>query len=1189
MARGAFSAVLLGPVAGFVFVLSCALAPAADDPAKEAAIEGLVRRASSLYLPPVQRLPWQEFQDRTSLPYQQEQEEYLRKVKEVPDTPDRDAIISRISYEFADACSTKYLLLGKQAIAARNFTYARNYLGHLYIPDGYWSAEKKQLVKEEKFLQRKCEGLKLYYGAYIDAHEYVMDRVDGVAKRLAQRRWSCPGWSGKKTMVGVWIDYADPRSLLSEYERKRLAEWRTYHDQFASTAGWKRERDLPHDPTWYLHLNLSWVVSRDPHKHYPEKGYFGVSISGLYHGGSASEYIKTHLRSITPEHYPHIEVTSGRNWALFMDTKLVQAKLLLIRTPKGYLYIGIHNHLPSGLDDDGERQVSREMLNLAADELVKALAGDIPGEEQDETPLDVPPQLAVRAIDPATGNPVEFLELKPKGSKFDHCRIEVAFRDGDDQPIAGAKILFPKPPIGGLSAQEVTTGADGKAAVEYTAPSEEELKKQGKLVFEQYLAVTEAKTGLKGDIVITTRSDEKSVVAELAYPIVPAHRSYGDVIRLRFNVAARPDGQPHRAVAYVKNESGSLTCDFQIERPKVEWDVEPETTYTLVYRWLGPAELEKPEPEIVTIELPQLKLRESVELSVGVDLGIKEVRRRGGPMTLPLMHEALDVVVEDAFHKDAALDKLFSAYDLQPSVTIDLLSFQAAQVSPAENGLISSILSHFDVPGGVESCYPWSLPVGTAKRSATHADEWIMIDKHWKNKQQKGYPPDYVFPGVQLMNRGNYTFDVALGFGLHDAGNKNNSKEVDFVVTEYQTYELQSFRTVQLPCIETLIRGAVSLAGGIEKLPGLVKLSAQVDTTLGITDVGIALKEGRKKDAVLGCVGLYAGAAGAMPGVSDAGKSLAEITSVTLYAHEAIQRSWEATVAPAERTVSETGQQVRTTSGDGLAEGLEFTQLLLQGFGNQSLVCLERPTLTTFEAFLADGTPITPIPPKLFGGDIGRGQRMRTSDRFVVIGLQRDEAVLLRLSGSSGTGRLITVTPKAIEALQYPSGDWKAEIRVDGSGKAVFANRKLVDWQRDTSVLPGGEVPGPAQPDTTPPSADVAPPGTPSDKPRPGPSPGPRPSADGFAGAWRTNFGTLRLTIDGHKVTGTFGDSGRVTGELSADGKQLSGRWSEGPTHRPPDAGRFILTLSADGKAFDGRFSYGDKDPQMPWKGTQLR
>ena len=73
---------------------------------------------------------------------------------------------------------------------------------------------------------------------------------------------------------------------------------------------------------------------------------------------------------------------------------------------------------------------------------------------------------------------------------------------------------------------------------------------------------------------------------------------------------------------------------------------------------------------------------------------------------------------------------------------------------------------------------------------------------------------------------------------------------MDFVVTEYQTYEHELFHTVQLPCIETLIRSAVSLAGGIEKLPLLTQVSAQVDTTLGITDVGIALKEGRKKDGV---------------------------------------------------------------------------------------------------------------------------------------------------------------------------------------------------------------------------------------------------------------------------------------------------------------------------------------------------
>ncbi|MDD5044221.1 MAG: hypothetical protein PHH69_02140 [Candidatus Omnitrophica bacterium] len=76
-------------------------------------------------------------------------------------------------------------------------------------------------------------------------------------------------------------------------------------------------------------------------------------------------------------------------------------------------------------------------------------------------------------------------------------------------------------------------------------------------------------------------------------------------------------------------------------------------------------------------------------------------------------------------------------------------------------------------------------------------------------------------------------------------------------------------------------------------------------------------------------------------------------------------------------------------------------------------------------------------------------------------------------------------------------------------------------------------------------------------------------------GKWQTNWGKMKLTQAGGKVTGEYShDSGKIEGTISRN--SFSGRWSESPTYQEPkDAGLVELTFAPDCNSFTGRWRYG--------------
>jgi Alpha/beta hydrolase of unknown function (DUF915) len=93
-------------------------------------------------------------------------------------------------------------------------------------------------------------------------------------------------------------------------------------------------------------------------------------------------------------------------------------------------------------------------------------------------------------------------------------------------------------------------------------------------------------------------------------------------------------------------------------------------------------------------------------------------------------------------------------------------------------------------------------------------------------------------------------------------------------------------------------------------------------------------------------------------------------------------------------------------------------------------------------------------------------------------------------------------------------------------------------------------------------------------------------SCANFAGTWNTDFGTMRLSVSGSSVTGTYDYAGgKIAGTVS--GSTLSGNWSQQPSYNPPsDAGDFQFTLNPDTTSFAGQWRNGSSGIWSAWNGT---
>jgi len=76
---------------------------------------------------------------------------------------------------------------------------------------------------------------------------------------------------------------------------------------------------------------------------------------------------------------------------------------------------------------------------------------------------------------------------------------------------------------------------------------------------------------------------------------------------------------------------------------------------------------------------------------------------------------------------------------------------------------------------------------------------------------------------------------------------------------------------------------------------------------------------------------------------------------------------------------------------------------------------------------------------------------------------------------------------------------------------------------------------------------------------------------------WDTDFGELKLQINGNLVSGTYSPhNGHITGTMT--GNVVQGTWRQDAADRSGSTnGTFSLIFGADGQSFSGRWNYTDK------------
>jgi len=88
----------------------------------------------------------------------------------------------------------------------------------------------------------------------------------------------------------------------------------------------------------------------------------------------------------------------------------------------------------------------------------------------------------------------------------------------------------------------------------------------------------------------------------------------------------------------------------------------------------------------------------------------------------------------------------------------------------------------------------------------------------------------------------------------------------------------------------------------------------------------------------------------------------------------------------------------------------------------------------------------------------------------------------------------------------------------------------------------------------------------------------------GFAGTWKTTFGTMTFDRSGNQITSSYDfDGGNIRGIISGNGRTLTGTYTETSAK-----GTFTFSLAADGKSFSGnwnRTSGTRNPPSGVWSG----
>ena len=735
----------------------------------------------------------------------------------------------------------------------------------------------------------------------------------------------------------------------------------------------------------------------------------------------------------------------------------------------------------------------------------------------------------------------------------DRCKLLISVTDNRGKPARGLSVIFKKPNLGHLTSARVITDLRGQAIVTYIAPTEKELAQTGKTEINIPIEATEAKSGQTSRVEIHVRSQKRRFATRVDHEILPAHPDYYNRISFAFKADRKPDASPYKALITIKRGGKGALVKNSGDKGgvrKLELVVFPYKRYSFYYHWVGPTAMMKAYDEAVTIEIPELQLRKTVQFSVGVDLMIESVQMKYGPHVFPVMFEPFNIYIKDNFHPKADLVKLFKDLDINIDLKINQVAHVGVPPDPTEHGILEALMTAWEG----SSTYP-------------HVESVVSDGPGWGIKKTRdgryilwstGKGPNgkiYVdYPGIDVFERGTYQFEAAISPGKFDADPRNNKAMTDTIEIKdfpYQGEEL--FHTVFLPSVEFLLTAYGDLLPEAYKADKLLCAAINIGITTGSMETD--LKQGNIKKLIMDIVSAFTSSVGV--GVtkegwklSGKGEALYVMDTIALYGETLLENL--VTSSPQKQTRMFIPRIIPTAWASEKIPGKKFSesdvfkisQLMIRGTNKYFLLVLNKTGINSYEAKTRSGIALKRAPSKL-DKQITEEQRIYTGRHYTVIPFEKSEKALLKLTGNGKSGNLTVITPSRMAYYEYPSSKWESVLEIDASGN--------ITTKRGMELKPASTL--------------------------------------NVAGTWNTNFGKMVLTQHGNVVTGRYThDNGRIEGFLQ--GNRFTGKWKEAPTYRPShDAGECEFLFSGDGASFKGhwRYGFGGKAWSGGWSGKKIK
>lgn len=336
---------------------------------------------------------------------------------------------------------------------------------------------------------------------------------------------------------------------------------------------------------------------------------------------------------------------------------------------------------------------------------------------------------------------------------------EVDEKNRERKPLSGKKISLSIEQAegvlpGSLSAKIVTTGGDGTASAEFTAPAQKAI--EGKKI-NKATVIAESPGFGKDDVNIQLETFAPLTV-KAEHQILPAGAAFESRITFTFGAPGElQKGKEIKAVISVASKGGRLSPKGGQQGQggdRIEVNATPGVENSVYYHWGAEQPSEKAVDEMVTIEIPSMALKGSVPFSVGVDLALTGGGMLSPGTVMPGLFVPYKVYAHDRFHKGADLGAMFKTFGIEPALEIVQTDFQPLSAMDAKEDFYTRLASH--IKGSVSPGNSLSSDVLVGGVFRDKDGGWFLI---WKDYDGKGLR-DGSMPGILPWNRGTYQIEL---------------------------------------------------------------------------------------------------------------------------------------------------------------------------------------------------------------------------------------------------------------------------------------------------------------------------------------------------------------------------------------------------------------------------------------------